>query len=617
MTSLIPNAARFNAEERQELLLTMIRGGGNELRERALRIGAETLPEPALVALVREEADDVIRNAGLEMLKLRGRRSFALGLRLLGDDDPDIVLQAVLLLDAIGDPRAWPHLRPLLRADDENIVQAAIIAAGHLGSRNTAADIVPFLDQNLWLQTAALATLGQLRSRLAVAPVARLLEADDLRELAAEALARIGGAAAARALSEYWKSNEAALDAGQWLPLIAQALAESEVSPRAPTLRLRLQEYLGSTAPEVAAAAAAAMLALGPGEGDGRALDVLVGEKTDREQLPPCLARRTDLAEWLITVGPPAVRDWGYELFRRDPTSVSLEALRRALVESPPRNAGVLADIVTRFADGALLASLFARCVEARDTVAPLLRRRRAEVLAFLDATPQLGAAERLLLLDAVGARSAEVVAGVVQLLPEERAIVIAQLRSRRAVAALPWGEWLEHDRARFAPLLGEVVARRRVSELLPLARRELERDPLPELVACAGALRDRASAPLVIAALARSSPLIRATLFENIAAIGGAAARRVLRQFAIGENRDDARLAARALGQHATEHDAELLRQLAANSDWAVRYAAADALARLHAPENIAALGFLAADPSPIVAQRARAALDAVGGLS
>jgi HEAT repeat protein len=617
MTTLVPNANRFQSEERQELLLTMIRSASNDLRERALRMGAETLPEPALEALLREEADDVARNAGLEMLKLRGRRSFAMGVRLLADADNDVVLQAVLLLDSIGDPRAWSHVRPLLYSADENIVQAAIIAAGRLGSRGTADDLLPFLKSNFWLQMAALTSLGQLRSRSAVTPIAHLLQDDDLRDLAAEALARIGGAAAARVLSEHWRAFEGELDAGQWLPLIAQALADSEATPRAPLLRLRLIEYLRCDLPAAAAAAAAAILALGPGEGDGAALDVLVADAGDHEHLPSCLARRGDLAEWLVTAGPPSVRDWGYELFLRDATSIPIEALRRALAGSPPADLRILANIATRFADSTTLVSLFVRWPAARETVAPLLRRHRSEVLALVDDAPELGEGERLLLLDTAGGPPARVAAGVVVLPPEERAVVVAQLHRRRTIASLPWLQWIEEDRARFAPLLGEVVSRRRVIELLPIVRRELARDPLPELVACAGALRDRASSAVVIAALTRCSPVMRAALFDSIAAIGGSGSRRVLRQFTTGDNRDDARLAARALAQHATAHDAELLRQLAGSPDWAVRYSAADALSRLPAPENVAALGCLAADPSPVVAQRARAALDTIGGSS
>ncbi|HEV2720127.1 MAG TPA: HEAT repeat domain-containing protein [Thermoanaerobaculia bacterium] len=557
------------------MLLTMIRSGSSELRERALRGGAETLPEAELEALLREEADDVARNAGLEMLKLRGRRSFDLGVRLLADADADVVLQGVLLLDAIGDPRAWAHVRPLLYSDDDNVVQAAMIAAGHLGSSGTAADIVPFLERNLWLQMAALATLGQLRSRAAVPAVVRLLGNDDLRDLAAEALARIGGAAAARALSEHWRSNEGELDAGQWLPLIAQALTDSDATARAPLLRQRLLDYLHSDAPGVAAAAAAAILALGAGDGDGAALDVLIAQHPDREHLPPCLARRADLAEWLITSGPP---DWGYALFLRNRDCVPLEAV----------------------------VALFLRCPASRDTIAPLLRKKRAAVVPL--------AKDRgdLLLLEAVG----ENVAADVAVLPaEERAAVVAQLRGRRTLASLPWLQWIDEDRVRFAPLLGDVVARRRVAELLPIVRRELANDPLPELVACAAAMRDRASAPLVIAALERCQPAARATLFDAIAAIGGVRGRRILQELCAGHDRDDVRLAARALAQHATASDAALLRDLAASADWAVRYAAADALGRLAAPENAVALGLLAADPSPLVAQRARAALDAAGG--
>ena len=232
-------------DDRQELLLTMLRGSSSDARDRCLRIGAETLPEEALVALLREETDDVARNAGLEMLKLRGRRSFATAVQLLGDDDDDVVLQGVLLLDAIGDPRAWPRLRPLLRRSNENIVQAAITAAGRLGSRATVSDILPFLEGDLWMRMAALAALGQLRSRAAVGAVARLLADPDLGGAAAEALARIGGASATRALVDRWMSDENA----EWLPLIAQSLADADAPPQDPALRSRIARYLASDVP--------------------------------------------------------------------------------------------------------------------------------------------------------------------------------------------------------------------------------------------------------------------------------------------------------------------------------------------------------------------------------
>jgi len=610
-----PAGARLEAAERRDLILTMIRGGSSDLRDRAMRIGAETLPESILVELLRDDADDVCRNAGLEMLKLRGRRSFSTGVQLLDDADDDVVLQAVLLLDAIGDPRAWMHLRPLLGRDDENIVQAVITAAGRLGSRATAADVLPFLDRSFWLQLAALTALGNLRSRLPVAKIAALLPDPDLRETAAEALARIGGAAAARALAEYWSANEDDVDPAQWLPLLAQALAEAEAPLHAPQLRARLARHLESTNPEVASPAASATLSLGPGENDGRAIDVLIATVHDGARLPSCLGGRIDLAEWLLSGAPPA-SDWGYEIVRKHAAAVRPDLVRSSLVDRPPEDVALLADLAAQFADTETLIRLHTRVPGAHDAIAPLLRPRRAEVLAWI-AAHDVEMSEQALLLDAAGAPAKDIVNAVAALQGCTRAPVVAQIRTRSVLARLPWSEWIAEDAEVFVPLLGDVVALRHVRELLPLVRAQLLRSPRPELIAAVGALRDRASAPLVIGALANCPPSSRAVVFESIAAIGGRAAKSLLRESVEGGNRGDVRLAARALAQHATADDADMLRRMAEHSDWAVRYAAAEALGRVQSRDTVGALTALAADPAAVVAQRARAWLDSAGSVA
>jgi len=599
--------------ERRELLLTMIRAGSGELRERALRIGSETLPESTLVEFLREEADDVVRNAGLEMLKLRGRRSFATAIALLADPDDDVVLQAVLLLDATGDPRAWPHLRPLLRRPDPNITQAVITAAGRLGSRSAAEDLVPFLSADLWLQMAALAALGQLRSREAVRPIAALLNDPCLGEMAAESLARIGGTAAARALAEHWMATENESAAAQWLPLLAQALVETEGPLRAPQLRRMLQRYLTAENHAVAVSAAEALLSLGPGDEDGRALDLVIRSSGANEPLPPCLARRGDLTEWLLTSKAPGV-EWGYELYRRDAGSVADDVVRRIIIEQPPFDPDLLAAIVPRIDDVRTLIALHLRVAASREAVAPMLLKRSVEVRALLAGLGDIDQTRRLLLMDAAGCAPAEIVAGIAALEVEERVNAVGQLTSRSVITRLPWREWIDSDRATFARLLGDVVAQRRVRDLMPLIRRELESDPIPPLVTCAGVMRDRASLPLIIGALSRCEPAARADIFDAIGAIGGTNARKVLHRFATCGDRAAERLATRALAQHVTVHDGRLLRQLAASPDWAIRFHAAEALGQFPEAENLATLTALAADPAAVVARRARGWLNAIG---
>ncbi|MEO1087265.1 MAG: HEAT repeat domain-containing protein, partial [Acidobacteriota bacterium] len=71
-------------------------------------------------------------------------------------------------------------------------------------------------------------------------------------------------------------------------------------------------------------------------------------------------------------------------------------------------------------------------------------------------------------------------------------------------------------------------------------------------------------------------------------------------------------RMAYRALSRCATEEDDEIFRLAVDHSDWYVRLSCAEVLGRFSRPENLAALAQLAADPVPIVAQRALSFLEA-----
>src|SRR4030095_13134161 len=96
----LPSEARVAAIER------LIRNSSPVIRERALRTGAAVVSDERLAAYLRAEGGDGLRNAGLEMLKMRGSRAIGLAVRLLRDKDPDVVLQAVLALGHVRDLRS-------------------------------------------------------------------------------------------------------------------------------------------------------------------------------------------------------------------------------------------------------------------------------------------------------------------------------------------------------------------------------------------------------------------------------------------------------------------------------------------------------------------------------
>jgi HEAT repeat protein len=590
-------------------LIAAVRSSAGEERARILRAGAEAVPEEMLVSMLREDADDVVRNAALEMLKRRGRRAFTTAVRLLADDDADVVLSAILLLDHIGDPRAWTHLRTLLGHENLNVVQAVVTTAGRLGGCRTAADLLPMLKRPLWVRFAAIDALGQLRSRVAVAPLGRLLKHRDLQQGAAEALARIGGTAAARALARYWLRHQAELDAALWLELLVQALAGAERPPVDTGLRAAVSARLDSDTPAVRSAAAAAILALGPGGDDGRALDVLLAAPQP-PSVPLCLVRRVDLAEWLIDAPPPA-RDWAFELYCSG--AVSMPRIDRAFADAPPSDPALAAAVAERVRDAGLLVSGWLRADDGcRDSLERVLRRRRRAVAQWLADASDVQPADRVLLLDLSGAAPHVIRHAVAALDSDARSAVIRRLRNRAVIGWLPWGDWLAADPPRYRELLAAALMRTRSRALLPLLRSALAAAPSAALANAAGVLRDRGSVRALVAALASADPILRVHLYDALAAIGGTVARATLYAAAF-DGEADARLAGRALARHAGD-DESLLRDLAAHSDWLVRLEAADALARVAGPEISRTLRVLAADRITAVAQKACAALDARG---
>jgi HEAT repeat protein len=233
----VGRGARPSSRPAAAALEALFHSDSGELRNRAIRAGAAVLDEQAIVAYLREEADDVLRNAGLEMLKLRGQCVFSTAIALLCDEDPAVVLQAVLVLDTLRDPRAWPHVRLLLKHDDPNVLQVVIQSAGHLSNAGAWPDLVPFLSADPWLQIAAIQALGDLRAVPAVPHLAALFSDPFLENFAAEALARIGDVTAMEAIADHWLDGTPGLEPCFYLEMIFGIFAHLDPPPEDERLR--------------------------------------------------------------------------------------------------------------------------------------------------------------------------------------------------------------------------------------------------------------------------------------------------------------------------------------------------------------------------------------------
>jgi HEAT repeat protein len=184
----------------------VIRSPRPQVRQRALGLGAAILSDSRLLKYLHED-DDVRRNAAVEMLKLRRRRSLELACALLADEESDVVVQAIQVLAHLRDRQAVEPLARVLEHDDPNVVQEAILALARIGDVRGLPAILPHLKGIPWVQAAALEAVGRLGSSEHVGEIEPLLADPDLEPLVIEALAKIGGITALRALARHWMEH--------------------------------------------------------------------------------------------------------------------------------------------------------------------------------------------------------------------------------------------------------------------------------------------------------------------------------------------------------------------------------------------------------------------------
>lgn len=606
-------------DHRVEALERLVRNPSPGIREQALRLGATFVPDSRVTEYLRDSADATLRSAGSEILRLRGVRSLPVVVGLLRDSDPDVVLQSVLILDRMRDPRALEALHDVLGHPDPNVRQEAVLAIGRLGDARSIPYLMPFLEADFWVQMAVIQALGDLRSPEAVPALAGKLADPLVGSLAAEALARIGGEEAFRALAAHWPAGGVEIDDETMLGLLAHVL---EGLPRAAELgalpggfREALSARLHDRSAEARAAAARCLLTLGPSPWDSQAVETLAAFRPLPVR-PPSLARRQDLIGPLLVASGEA-RIWGFQLASRFPDAVPEETFLEALREVAER--GELLPSLLQALDkvrvpglGAALLDLYLDLpLASREALAPALEIHGPEVRAALDSRP-VEATDRMVVAALLGQPVEEVAAAILDLEPPLRPGVVSRLmRLEGLIPLLPWDDWLAEAPELYAGLAAEAAVRCGFRELLPALRQRAAVTPSVPLLRAFGALGDREAVPVLVPCLRGRDDLRQAAL-ESLGRIGGPEARSALREAARGFGlAPEARAAYKALAACAGPEDGALFRGAADHPDWQVRLAAAEALSRFPGHENVALLARLAADTVPAVAHRAMAALD------
>jgi HEAT repeat protein len=626
------------ADRRAEAVEHLVRNPSPGIREQGLRLGASLLPDSRLAEYLRDPADAALRSAGSEILRLRGVRSLPVVVGLLRDADDDVVLQAVLILGKLRDPRALEPLHSVLGHADPNVQQEAILAIGALGDARSIPHLIPFLDGDPWVQMAAVQALGDLRSPAAVPYVAARLTDPLVGSLAAEALARIGGEPAFRALAACWPAGGVEIEEETMLGLVAhvveglqrEGFQRGEPAADLPAgFREALAARLQDRSAEVSSAAARCLVALGASAWDAEAIAVLAargrggngGSAGALTLRPIALAGRRDLIAPLLA-GAGETRAWGFQLaaafpeaLADEPSAAAFLAGLRETAERPellPSLLQALEKIRLPGLGAALLDLYLSLPPTTREPLVPALDPHRDEIRAALAALQGVEEADRLVLAALLGGPIDEAVVAILDLPPPLRPGVVSRLMRIEGFAPLlPWEDWLEEAPELYAALAADAAVRGGLPELLPALRTRAAVAPSPALIHAFGAFGDRDAVPVLARCLGEREEL-RPAILESLGRIGGPEARAALREAVRGlATTETVRIAYKALAACAGPGDDALFRSAATHPDWHVRLAAAEVLGRFHGPDNAIALARLAADPTPAVAHRALAAIE------
>ena len=601
--------------DRRAAVEHLIHNSSPAVREPAVRMGAALLTDDTLAGYLREEADDVLRNAGLEMLKLRGSKAVELGMSLLHDRDSDVVLQVVVLLDHLKDPRALEPIRGVLHHPNANVVQAAVMAIGHLGHAASGEDIIPFLTGEPWFQVAAIQSLGNLRAPNGIDPLAALLDDPMVGTFAAEALMWIGGPKSFGHLARYWLDDRA--EGNKPIEFLAYVL-EGLIEPATAVdgLRAAIAAKMDYTDDNVGLAAARSLLVLGAGEEDEEALRILAGSTSDGTTLPACLTRRADLIGPLIAERGVR-RSWGFLLAARYPDEVPLSQLSAALASSTGHEqltaiAEALSKIESSELGAALLNFYLGLPRDALPGWGPLLYQHAASVRTAMERRSDLPDDTRSVLSAILQDSPDDVAEAILGLPPHPRMEALSQIANRTEVLRkLPWIEWLKEDLDLYSGMAATVATRANLERHISEIRQLLAETPTRDLIRMVANLEDEESVPTLVELMDRSDVALQPFLIGALGSIGGSQARQTLRAVAGSGGPRWGRLAYKALSLCATKEETPFFREAIGHEDWYVRLACVEVLGETGRAEDAQLLTQLAADPVGLVAHRARAKLE------
>lgn len=190
---------------------------------------------PLLESAIRNNENDRIRNAAMEIYVALHGRSLPFLVALLSDANEEVRTFSSVMLGSIKDSRAVPAVIKALADVDMNVKHAAAEALGKIGDRRAVEPLIQALTTDMWLQFPAAIALGEIGDSRAVAPLVNLLSVPGSNVPAIQALGKLAHPEALKPLAGFLDDDEPALR--EWaLEAVVETLSRNCSTVKVPAL---------------------------------------------------------------------------------------------------------------------------------------------------------------------------------------------------------------------------------------------------------------------------------------------------------------------------------------------------------------------------------------------
>jgi HEAT repeat protein len=177
----------------------------------AFRQTDESLSYQALECGLKNNENDRVRNAAMEIYIALGGRSLPHLTSLLDDADEEVRTFSGVMLGTMQDRGAVPQLIRALDDPDMNVKHAAAEALGKIGDPRAVESLIGVLTTDMWLQFPAAVALGDIGDSRAVGPLIALLDMPGANVPAVQALGKLADPSALGPLSRLLDGDDPSL----------------------------------------------------------------------------------------------------------------------------------------------------------------------------------------------------------------------------------------------------------------------------------------------------------------------------------------------------------------------------------------------------------------------